>query len=272
MNQTTRSSGGWLRRAVAFACPLIIAQGLWATDSEILVTSTLDSDAGSLRAAILAANAETADTVTIKFSLGSVVPNIHLDTALPDITREVTIDATDQVDDSGLPLVRIDGSHLVSADIFAVRAADVRIQGLQIAGGSASGNGVSVFGAANARIMQNIIVSNGGYGIALTDATGAHIEGNRIGLDAKGALAGNGVAILVTTAGTTEATTNVVIGGTTETQRNVISGNGNGINLVNVSHNQVLGNYIGTDINGGRARISALTNRYLSHPEMTLSH
>src|SRR5581483_9994804 len=58
-----------------------------------LVSNTLDSGSGSLRQAILDANAAAgADTIT--FALGSGVQTISPSTRLPSITDPVTIDGT----------------------------------------------------------------------------------------------------------------------------------------------------------------------------------
>ena len=106
-----------------------------------------------------------------------------------------------------------------------------------IVGGSAAGAG-------------NVISGNDDEGISIVsiDATGNQLQGNLIGTDSTGTLdLGNladGVSIRAASGNT--------VGGTLSGARNVISGNGgDGIAMVlGASGNQVLGNYIGTDISG----------------------
>jgi CSLREA domain-containing protein len=96
----------------------------------------------------------------------------------------------------------------------------------------------------------NVISGNGGTGIIVDGATtsGNQIQGNLIGTNAAGtaALANNGYGVAVS-----NSAPNTIIGGTSAEARNVISGNSNvGLNLFSAPGTQVLGNYIGTNING----------------------
>ncbi len=77
-------------------------QGLLAT---FTVTNTNDSGAGSLRQAILDANALAgADTITFNIA-GTGVHTITLTSALPTISGQVTINATTESDFAGTPLI-----------------------------------------------------------------------------------------------------------------------------------------------------------------------
>src|SRR5438105_4341300 len=68
------------------------------------VTSAADAGAGSLRQAILDANARPgADTV--RFQIASGPQTISPLTALPDVTDAVTLDATTQPGYAGTPLI-----------------------------------------------------------------------------------------------------------------------------------------------------------------------
>ena len=98
----------------------------------------------------------------------------------------------------------------------------------------------------------NLISGNTENGIRIETANTAQniqIKGNIIGLDATGTVAlgnsGYGIFMLSTTRG-------VIVGGTDTWKRNIISGNGlSGIYLSQTSMaNQIVGNYIGTDITG----------------------
>jgi titin len=98
------------------------------------------------------------------------------------------------------------------------------------------------------------LISGNEYGvfIFLPDATGNQVQGNLIGTDVTGAIAlGNdldGVAIQQAPGNT--------VGGTAPEARNVISGNARrGIWILQptASGNEILGNYIGTDVTGATA-------------------
>ena len=120
-----------------------------------------------------------------------------------------------------------------------------------------AGQGVYIYGAGGNTIggttagARNVISGNGGNGVDVegSGATGNLIEGNYIGTDATGtAPLGNGAGIRMDT-----GSANNTIGGTTAAARNLIGGNGtNGVTLQNpgVTHNQLLGNFIGTDASG----------------------
>lgn len=102
----------------------------------------------------------------------------------------------------------------------------------------------------------NVISGNAGDGIQLDASANANqITGNIIGLNAAGtADRGNdqtGIQIGAATGGGVSAANNV-IGGTTAAARNIISGNGaGGITLQAASNgNQILGNFIGTNLAG----------------------
>ena len=96
---------------------------------------------------------------------------------------------------------------------------------------------------------RNVISGNDGDGIDIVTATGNTVEGNFIGTDMTGTAdlgnTGKGVRIASSAA-------NNVVGGTSPAARNVISGNdGDGIRItVGSLNNQVIGNYLGTDVTG----------------------
>jgi VCBS repeat-containing protein len=205
--------------------------GLLAT---FVVTNTNDSGAGSLRQAILDANALTGhDAITFNISgNGSQVINVL--SALPTITERLTIDGTTQTGwtaGSFLPIV-IDGGDLAS-------------------------DGLTLADNADGSIIRGLIIRDfNSDAIQInTGSTGNVIAGNWIGNFASdGTIAttteqntGNGVNVL--------GSSNV-IGGTTFGDRNVISGNSsNGVRIAGsgVTGNIVAGNYIGTNIAGTSA-------------------
>ena len=198
-----------------------------ATRQNFVVTNANDSGAGSLRQAILDANA-TAGRDTIVFHIpGHGVQTVFLRTALPVISDPVTIDAATQPGFVGFPLVGLNGaaiSNSTGAPGLLITVGDSVVRGLNI--NSFPGNGITITGGGGNRIEGNII------GL---DPTGSAKRPNK----------GDGIAISQSSAN--------IIGGTSLVQRNVISGNeGNGISITGDA-NQVKGNLIGTDIEGTAA-------------------
>jgi len=259
------------------------------------VTNTNDSGSGSLRQAILDANANTG-TDTIRFSINSGVQTISPLSALPTITDSVFIDGTTQPGFAGSPLIELDGSNagIVLAGLYIVAGnstiqglvinrfdgnqnAGIRIEvnggnvvrgnflGTDVSGTLDRGNatdGILINNSSNNTVGglsvadRNIISGNNDDGIELRDsATGNVIQGNFIGTDVNGSL-----PIRNTNRGIRiQLASNNLIGGTVAGARNVISGNGSaGIDLIgfSVSGNVIQGNFIGTKADG----ITALPN------------
>jgi len=192
-----------------------------------LVTNTNDMGGGSLRQAILDANAN-AGADTINFNIAGPAPHTIIPLSpLPAITETVTINGASQPDFSGTPVVELNGVSAGVADGLTINAASCVVRGLVI--NRFTGNGVA-----------------GGNGI-LINGTGNIVEGNFIGTNATGSFAlGNsqdGVFIA--------SSSGNVIGGTTAAARNLLSGNRNGVQIFGVgSGNQVRGNSIGTNVTG----------------------
>lgn len=186
--------------------------------STLTVTNLLDSGAGSLRQAIMGANAQS-QGATIAFS---VTGTITLTTAaLPDITASVNIDGTTAPGFAGTPLVAVNFNHFGGL-IFDAAAAGSRLGSLAL--DDATGAGVTIKGGGSMVVTGNYI----GLGLDGTTAAGNSTDG----LDLN-------------------ATSGNLIGGTTAQARNIISDNGNnGVGLVSSSYNQIERNYIGTDVSG----------------------
>src|SRR5207237_607310 len=133
--------------------------------SSFTVTNTNDLGAGSLRQAILDANANAgADAITFNIA-GAGIHTIAPTSALPSITDPVVIDATSQPGYSGSPLLEIDGSQAGSG-----------VSGFIISAGSSTVEGFAInrFGAAG------IVIESNGSDL---------IQGNYIGTDATGTVA-----------------------------------------------------------------------------------
>ncbi|MGO8678775.1 MAG: beta strand repeat-containing protein [Limisphaerales bacterium] len=191
-----------------------------------IVSNTLDSGSGSLRQALLNANASNGlDTITFQIP-GAGTHTISPHSALPTVTDAVVIDGTSQPGFAGPPLIELDGANAgASSSGLRMVASNCVVRGLAI----------NRFGAGGLRIE--------GLG-------GNSIQGNLIGLDVTGTLSRpngeEGVFV--------SSSWNNLIGGTNAAERNVISGNGDaGIYLYNGGSNVISGNFIGTTA-GGRTR------------------
>ena len=79
--------------------------------SVVTVTTNADSGPGSLREAIMTADAQTSLT-TIDFAIGSGVQTIAVQSPLPEIAAPVVIDGTTQPGFAGTPLIVLDGSAI----------------------------------------------------------------------------------------------------------------------------------------------------------------
>jgi hypothetical protein len=196
--------------------------------STFLVSNTADAGAGSLRQAILDANA-TPGTNEIDFAIGDGGPQtIRPSSDPPGITHSVVIDGTTQPGYAGSPLIDLDGGNTYLNGLF-VRASDCTIRGLAITNFSVPDDPCT--------FLDGLII----YG------DGNVVEGNYIGTDGTGASRmGNSVGVMINGS-------NNRVGGTTAAQGNLISGNDVGVEISTGSNNVVLGNYIGTDITGTHA-------------------
>ncbi|SIN77733.1 Right handed beta helix region [Singulisphaera sp. GP187] len=191
----------------------------------LVVTTTDESGPGSLRQAILNANANPG-LDTIRFALPADGPrSIRPTSALPTITDPVIIDGTSQPGYQNRPLIELTGTD-----------AGARANGVTITAGGSTIRGLAINGFA-------------GSGILIQGAGGNQLERNAIGTSSDGESAqGNGLAGI-----TIHESSNNRIGGVASAAGNVVSGNfGSGIILSGTSakHNVVQGNHIGTDLDG----------------------
>jgi hypothetical protein len=107
-------------------------EGRWLP-STFLVTNVNDAGDGSLRQAIIDANA-TPGTNEIDFAISEGgVQTIRPATALPTVTHSVIIDGTTQPGYAGSPLIDLDGADITpGAAGLAVRTDGSTIKGLAI--------------------------------------------------------------------------------------------------------------------------------------------
>jgi titin len=252
--------------------------------AKFTVTSFIDSGAGSLRTAILAANAHPgADVITFNVG-GGGAQTIVLFHALPAVTGPVSLAGNTQPGFAGSPLIDVNGlftgagaSGLTLAPGAAgssirglvinsfggsgllIQASNCSVQGCflgtNIAGTAAvpNGFGVTIAGASGNVIggasaaARNIISGNTGAGVLIGGSAARNnlVEGNRIGTNAAGtAVVPNGDGVLIGA-----GARHNVVGGALAGQGNLISGNTNdGVHLdgAGTTANLVQGNSIGT--------------------------
>ena len=212
-----------------------------ASATTFTVTSTADSGAGSLRQAILDANANPgADTIAFSV-VGSGVHTIAPASPLPTITDPVTIDGYTQSGSSantnpggqGLNTVlrvEIDGTNAGASPCLFVAADDVTIRGLVV--NRCSDKAVATTGAHTDFVLEGCFIGTNAAGTAALAPFGGGVN--------------------------PRSQTNARIGGTTPAARNLVSGDslfgdpiafGQGITEP-VSNSLVAGNLVGTDITG----------------------
>lgn len=131
----------WVRRSLCVLMLLLVGLLLLATPARaatFTVTTTADSGPGSLRQAILDANASPgADTITFAIGAMGSQQTIQPTSALPTITEPVTIDGWSQGGSSytGPPLIELRGSLAGSSNIgLNVIGGGSRVRGLVING------------------------------------------------------------------------------------------------------------------------------------------
>ena len=228
----TRSAG---LAAFLFTAPLAAAT--------FTVGTVADTGAGSLRQAILDANANAgADTIVFAIP-GGGVHTIAPASALPLITDAVTIDGYSQSGASP-------NSHPPEQGTNAVIL--IEIDGTN-AGSSFDAAVLKISSTGSHTILRGLAINRGHAGIRIDGADAVHIEGCFVGTDPAGATGeGNTAGGVVITSGAT----NVTVGGNTPAARNLISNNGVdqivvGLENGNGGAGHVLaGNLVGTDAAG----------------------
>lgn len=253
------------------------------------VLNTNNEGPGSLRQAIIDANTNP-DPDLIQFDIGNGPQTINLTAPLPAVVAAggpVVIDATTQPGFAGQPLIELNGAGAgAAANGLVIESGSSTVKGFVInrftghglvlrgagqnvvqtnyiginqAGTTASPNGQSGIHIDNVAANSigglavgtgNVISGNTIHGIYISGAQAADnlVAGNLIGLNAAGAAAvGNGSdGIRI------EGAHENFIGSIAPGGRNVLSGNGSdGIDIrLEATANQILNNYIGTDITG----------------------
>jgi CSLREA domain-containing protein len=177
----------------------------------------------TLREAIIAANSTPAfDTINFGglFAVSTVL-TITPSSELPTVLFPTVIDGST----AGAGRVNLDGSDAGSL-----------ASGLRLIGGST---------------VRGFAIYDFAAGITVSGGSGNLIENNYVGINADQSLAGNDFGVYI------DDSDGNIIGGTTAAKRNVISGNsivGVQINFAGSTGNTVVGNYIGTNVNGTGAK------------------
>jgi Calx-beta domain len=201
----------------------------------LIVTTTADSGAGSLREAIICANT-TPGLNTVSFNIaGGGVKTISPASTLPTITDAVQIDGTSQPTFAGTPIIEIRGDSAGPSNGLTITAANSTIKGL-------------------------VINRFGGSGILVTGtiATGNQIQGNYIGTDPTGnSSLGNNIGVSIVAGARNNIIGTNGDGSGDATEGNVISGHnsGDGIRISGsgTDSNVIAGNLIGTNAAGTAA-------------------
>lgn len=203
----------------------------------IVVDRTDDAGPGTLRQALLDANAGPGPNA-IAFAFPGPGPfTIALQSPLPPITEAARIDGWSQVGFSGRPLVQLDGSA-AGAVLTAAQASPAAIGSSAVPGVT----GLSLLSGSN--VVRGLALFGFETGLRVAGPGGNVIEGNFIGTDTTGALAlGNTGDGLVVTSPCNR------IGSSLRGAGNVIVSNGGrGLYLTGrlAVSNRVEGNFIGT--------------------------
>jgi uncharacterized repeat protein (TIGR01451 family) len=205
--------------------------------STFTVTTTADAGAGSLRQAILDADASTTPA-TIDFAVGSGPQTITPASPLPPLSNTTAVDGTTQPGYAGLPLIEINGSQIFEPSTTPP-APMPDVPGLLVTAGGSAVRGLVI----NRFTGDGIVIQGGGR---------TTVAGDFLGTDRTGSNAlpngGDGLRLV--------DSRNNVIGGTAAADRNVISGNGgSGVEVTSSGRgfaggNLIEGNLIGTDASG----------------------
>jgi hypothetical protein len=252
---TSRKAGQILLLVV-----LALSVARFSTGVTFTVLNTNDSGPGSLRQAILGANANSG-LDTIAFAIGSGLRTIAPLSPLPTITDPVIIDGTTQPGYTGTPLIELNGANAGSgADGLSITAGNSTVRALVInrfqaffLGGG--GNGIVLGGAGGNLVSACFIGTDPSGTTALTNtAAGVWISGSPINTVSDSLIAFNGRGVLVDGAG---ADNNLLqsnkIRSNFQSGVTILGGTTNGVGLGIVAPNVIVSNQMHGILIGGSA-------------------
>lgn len=214
-----------------------------ASAATFVVSNTGDSGPGSLRQAIVDANASTG-LDAIQFNIAGPGPHtIQVSTPLPGITSPVLIDGYTQP-----------GSGVNTAPVGTNAQLMIELRPAASLTGTASGLTLLV-GSTGSTIRGLVVNRFNGVQISATAGHDCLITGNFVGTDPTGTIGYPGAP--GTRIGITAASNGCRIGGATRAERNLVSGLSHTGIAVTGSNVTVQGNLVGTNANG----TAALGNR-----------
>jgi hypothetical protein len=218
------------RPAAGLARPTVEAVERRLLFATYTVTTVADAGAGSLRQAILDANAG-AGADTISFALPGAGPyTIAPTSGLPQLTGPTRIDGTTQPGYAGVPVVHVRGPGATPGYLVA---------GLSMVGDDSSVRGLAVSGWSWYQVN--------------VEGARAVVAGNYLGLGPDGTATNASYADSYGGVGTRSVASRV--GGTVPADRNVIGGVRVGVRVMGYSAGTVVqGNYIGLAPDGATAR------------------
>ena len=192
--------------------------------------SNTSPTAGSLRAAIIQADAQPAGTLTsIDFKIGTGSQTIRPPIALPQITRPVVLDGTTQGGYAGQPLIDIDGG-LVSSTTVGFTIASTA-SGTSTSPAVLKGLEITDFGGGGVSIQASEFnLNSDDIGLVVT-SQGTHVEGN------------DGFGVQFSGGASNDSLIGSTLAGTKNGYGVVIAGTGS-------SNNTLSGDFIGTDPTG----------------------
>lgn len=203
------------------------------TPATFAVVNTADSGLGSLRQAILDANANLGDDV-INFNIGGGgVQTIAPTSALPTITDPVTIDGTTQPGFVGSPIIELNGAGAGFTHGLSITAGNSTVRSL---------------------VINRFSVDRAGVNLEGPGAVGNRVQGCYIGTDVSGTVPlGNFDGVRLRSGPKQNIIGTDGDGINDLAERNIISGNARlGVQIAGAGsdNNVVAGNYIGTDVTG----------------------
>jgi len=224
--------------------------GVWAACAPLAaatftVTNTGDSGTGSLRQAILDANANPGlDTIAFDITSGCAASGVCTITPagnLPTITDPVILDGYTQPGSSANTLA-VGSNAILLIEIDATNMSPA----LVLAGPNGAGSsGSTIRGLVIDHIGADGISIGSGFGVGSDDDV---IRGNFLGVDPTGtANSSTGTPLAC------ETSSGAIIGGSAPADRNVISSTNNAISWNTCSDASIQGNYIGVNAAGTAA-------------------